>query len=241
MCRSGAPYRVDPLERWRNTIEDLAQLVLRQTSHYSLRWDDHLVESQEGLKTEIGLRADLVECSCYETKRSYGVLASDDYEMLKLVSNDLVIGSGFCPWSLTFAWHDFQIRKSMKVHTHMDSLSVHTHAFKCHVFQITWDERWCSKLLRYFAQSSRMLRHAHRWIYHEGLLIGGSGRTASSPSCSLREVVLERVSILVVDLFYGESVEGPATQEAEFEVGIKEDPSEPEIDPKIEAEGRGTG
>ncbi|KAI5653130.1 hypothetical protein M9H77_30317 [Catharanthus roseus] len=45
-----------------------------------------------------------------------------------------------------------------------------------------------------------------------------------------REVVLERVPVPVVDLCDGESTEGPVAQEAEFEIEIEEDPSEPETD-----------
>ncbi|KAI5667738.1 hypothetical protein M9H77_17591 [Catharanthus roseus] len=33
------------------------------TSHHALRWDGHLVESREGLETEVGPRADLVEAA----------------------------------------------------------------------------------------------------------------------------------------------------------------------------------
>ncbi|KAI5649446.1 hypothetical protein M9H77_35451 [Catharanthus roseus] len=57
---------------------------LRHTLHRTLRWDGRLVESQEGLETKVGLRADM---------------------MLELVSDDLVIGSELCPWSLTVALH----------------------------------------------------------------------------------------------------------------------------------------
>ncbi|KAI5656694.1 hypothetical protein M9H77_25487 [Catharanthus roseus] len=32
-------------------------------------------------------------------------LAAIDYDMLELVSNDLILGSGLCPWSLTVALH----------------------------------------------------------------------------------------------------------------------------------------
>ncbi|KAI5677808.1 hypothetical protein M9H77_08758 [Catharanthus roseus] len=42
-------WKVDPLERGRNT-----------TLHHALRWDSLLVESQEGLVSKVGLRADLV-------------------------------------------------------------------------------------------------------------------------------------------------------------------------------------
>ncbi|KAI5681970.1 hypothetical protein M9H77_03198 [Catharanthus roseus] len=49
-----------------NTYENLiptrgvAQPIFTWTSHHALRWDIHLVESQEGLETEVGPRADLV-------------------------------------------------------------------------------------------------------------------------------------------------------------------------------------
>ncbi|KAI5653692.1 hypothetical protein M9H77_30879 [Catharanthus roseus] len=46
--------------RGRSTVERLAQSVLRQTSHHALRWDDHLVKSQEGLETTVGLKAEMV-------------------------------------------------------------------------------------------------------------------------------------------------------------------------------------
>lgn len=71
-----------------------------------------------------------------------------------------------------------------------------------------------------------MSHHARRWIYNEGTLIGGSRRTGSSSFYSLREVILERGSVLVVDLSDGEFVEGPAVQGVEFETKIEEDPSE---------------
>ncbi|KAI5663533.1 hypothetical protein M9H77_22856 [Catharanthus roseus] len=32
--------------------------------------------------------------------------------------------------------------KSTRAHTHIDSLSILAYVFKCHVFQMTWDERW---------------------------------------------------------------------------------------------------
>ncbi|KAI5675387.1 hypothetical protein M9H77_06337 [Catharanthus roseus] len=41
-------------------LEAVAQLVFTWTSHHALRWDSHLVESQEGLETEVGLKADLI-------------------------------------------------------------------------------------------------------------------------------------------------------------------------------------
>ncbi|KAI5682960.1 hypothetical protein M9H77_04188 [Catharanthus roseus] len=145
-------------EKGRNTIEGLAQTVLRRTSPHALRWDGRLVESQEGLETKVGLRANLVpdsfhggqllhgtifsnstieaalmclgsarltncaqtphigsvawfyvmgECGCYENRVLVWCLVSNGYEMPKLVSNNLVIGSRFFPWRPTFAWNDF--------------------------------------------------------------------------------------------------------------------------------------
>ncbi|KAI5653728.1 hypothetical protein M9H77_30915 [Catharanthus roseus] len=74
-------------------VARLAQPVLCRTSHHALRWDGRLVESQEGHKTEVGFRADLICASRFvawlyvaytnnmylesavimETERSYGV------------------------------------------------------------------------------------------------------------------------------------------------------------------------
>ncbi|KAI5657702.1 hypothetical protein M9H77_26495 [Catharanthus roseus] len=55
------------------------------TLHHALRWDGRLVESQKGLETKAGLRADL--------------------EMPELISDDLVMGSELCPKSPTVALH----------------------------------------------------------------------------------------------------------------------------------------
>ncbi|KAI5668485.1 hypothetical protein M9H77_18338 [Catharanthus roseus] len=49
----------------RNTLEGLTQLVLSRTLHHALQWNGRLVESQEGLKTKVGLRADLVGIGCH--------------------------------------------------------------------------------------------------------------------------------------------------------------------------------
>ncbi|KAI5668954.1 hypothetical protein M9H77_18807 [Catharanthus roseus] len=43
-----------------STVEGLANRYLRQTSHYALRWNGRLIESQEGLETKVGLKTDLV-------------------------------------------------------------------------------------------------------------------------------------------------------------------------------------
>ncbi|KAI5656988.1 hypothetical protein M9H77_25781 [Catharanthus roseus] len=46
-------WRVDPLERGHNTVEGLAQSVLRKTLYHALRWDSRVVESQEGLEIKL--------------------------------------------------------------------------------------------------------------------------------------------------------------------------------------------
>ncbi|KAI5649615.1 hypothetical protein M9H77_35620 [Catharanthus roseus] len=53
--------RVDPLERGHNTVEGLAQSVLRQTSHHALQWDGRLVESQEGLEIKVDIIRSFLE------------------------------------------------------------------------------------------------------------------------------------------------------------------------------------
>ncbi|KAI5653824.1 hypothetical protein M9H77_31011 [Catharanthus roseus] len=52
-------------------LEGVAQSVLTWTSHHALRWDCHLVESQEGLKTEVGPTTDQVEAAlmCLDSLR----------------------------------------------------------------------------------------------------------------------------------------------------------------------------
>ncbi|KAI5675342.1 hypothetical protein M9H77_06292 [Catharanthus roseus] len=72
------------------------------TLHHALRWDSHLVESQEGLETKVGPRIDLVE-RLFGNRALVWCLAGIDYEMPELDSDDLILGSGLCPWSPTVA------------------------------------------------------------------------------------------------------------------------------------------
>ncbi|KAI5652909.1 hypothetical protein M9H77_30096 [Catharanthus roseus] len=71
------------------------------------RWDDRLVESQEGLEIKVGIRADLVGApgSIAWFYVNGECLAGIDYEMPELVSDDLVIGSGLCSWCPTVVFH----------------------------------------------------------------------------------------------------------------------------------------
>ncbi|KAI5653213.1 hypothetical protein M9H77_30400 [Catharanthus roseus] len=99
--------RVDPLEQGRSTMEGLAQSVAC------------LVESQEGLETKVSLRTDLVSAlgicnlvwpmiwrvQLLWNRTLIRCLAGIDYKMLEVVSDDLVMGSGLCLWSLTTALH----------------------------------------------------------------------------------------------------------------------------------------
>ncbi|KAI5675734.1 hypothetical protein M9H77_06684 [Catharanthus roseus] len=83
--------------------------------------EGRLAESQEGFETKIGLRADLagaprsIAWDLCEWRVRFlwnralvRFLVGIDYKMPELVSNDLVMGSGLCPWSPTVALHDDQ-------------------------------------------------------------------------------------------------------------------------------------
>ncbi|KAI5672202.1 hypothetical protein M9H77_12566 [Catharanthus roseus] len=53
-----------------------------------------------------------------------------------------------------------------------------------------------------------------RWIYQEGAIVSGSSGTSPSSSYSLKEIVLERDPIPVIDLSDSETVEGPVGEAA---------------------------
>ncbi|KAI5675434.1 hypothetical protein M9H77_06384 [Catharanthus roseus] len=104
--------RVDPLERGSAVLwRVLTQSVFTLTSHHALRWVGHLVESQGGLETKVGLKVDLVGspgiCSLVWpviwivrslwNRALVRWFANIDYEMPEVVSDDLVKGSGHCP------------------------------------------------------------------------------------------------------------------------------------------------
>ncbi|KAI5668318.1 hypothetical protein M9H77_18171 [Catharanthus roseus] len=87
-------------------------------SHYVLRWDGCLVESQEGLEIKVGLRAGVIgaprsiawfyvngECGGYGIRAITGFLNGIDYEMPELGSDDLIMDSELCLWSPTVALH----------------------------------------------------------------------------------------------------------------------------------------
>ncbi|KAI5667771.1 hypothetical protein M9H77_17624 [Catharanthus roseus] len=72
------------------------------TLYHALQWDDRLVESQEGLETNVGPKVDLVVLG----KRLFGnraLVIDIDYKMPKFDSDDLVVGSEPCPTSSTMA------------------------------------------------------------------------------------------------------------------------------------------
>ncbi|KAI5667244.1 hypothetical protein M9H77_17097 [Catharanthus roseus] len=79
------------------------------TLHHALRWDSRLGESQEGLKTKVGLRAPGLTSDMGERLLSNRALvwclAGIDDEMPKLGTDDLVLGSKPCLWSSTVALH----------------------------------------------------------------------------------------------------------------------------------------
>ncbi|KAI5666770.1 hypothetical protein M9H77_16623 [Catharanthus roseus] len=70
------------------------------TPQHALQWDDRLVESQEGLETKIGPRPDL---RLFGNRALVWCLTGIDYEMSKFDFDDLIMGSGPCPWSPTVA------------------------------------------------------------------------------------------------------------------------------------------
>ncbi|KAI5667601.1 hypothetical protein M9H77_17454 [Catharanthus roseus] len=94
----------------------------KKISHHALRWVGRLVESQERLEIKAGLRTDLVGVPGSVTwfymfgewwlwnRALVRCLAGTDYGMQELISDDLVMGFGLCPWSLIFAWQDFEFR-----------------------------------------------------------------------------------------------------------------------------------
>lgn len=84
-----------------------------------------------------------------------------------------------------------------------------------------------------------MAHHSRWWVYNEGMLAGGFGGAASSSSTSLREIIPERYSVPVVDLFYGEYVEGPERQGVEVGEEIEKDPNETESDSEMVVEPKG--
>ncbi|KAI5661716.1 hypothetical protein M9H77_21039 [Catharanthus roseus] len=86
-----------------------------------------------------------------------------------------------------------------------------------------------------------MAHPSHRWTNSEGTLVNEPSRTTSSSSSySLREIVLEREPIPVMDLSDDESVEGPEIALVALGIGlgtsIEEDPSEPMSDSKMTPE-----
>ncbi|KAI5677530.1 hypothetical protein M9H77_08480 [Catharanthus roseus] len=93
-----------------------------------------------------------------------------------------------------------------------------------------------------------MAHPSHRWTYREGTFVDEPSRTTSSSSSSysLKEIVLKRELISVIDLSDDELVEGPEmAPEAPgigFGTSIEEDPSEPTSDSEMTPEPEsGTG
>ncbi|KAI5667763.1 hypothetical protein M9H77_17616 [Catharanthus roseus] len=96
--------RVDLLEEGRRPWRVWPN-ISTWTPYHALRWDGRLVESQEGLETKIGPRADFRwKERLFGNRSLIWCLASIDYEMPDLGSDDLVLGSGRCPWSQTVAF-----------------------------------------------------------------------------------------------------------------------------------------
>ncbi|KAI5681334.1 hypothetical protein M9H77_02561 [Catharanthus roseus] len=58
-------------------LEGVAQSVFTWTSHHVLRWDGRLVESQEGLETEVGPRTDLISSERSGAQQATEVLGQE--------------------------------------------------------------------------------------------------------------------------------------------------------------------
>ncbi|KAI5677190.1 hypothetical protein M9H77_08140 [Catharanthus roseus] len=127
-----------------------------------------------GLEIKVGLRADLVGspriCSLLWNRALVRCLAGVNYEIPKLVSDDLIMGSELCPWNPTIVVHALlnsgveavlMCLDSLKLPncarnphisrkcTHVDSLSIRAHVFPYYVFpRLTQDEQTCNKPLK---------------------------------------------------------------------------------------------
>ncbi|KAI5671973.1 hypothetical protein M9H77_12337 [Catharanthus roseus] len=146
------------------------------TSHHALRWDGRLVESQEGLETEVGPRADLSSLERSGAQQATGVLGQ---EFLDQISPEGHIVVHYC--------EDYNLvpRGTQMPYSAAVDLVAGLGA-------------------------SQMTHSSHRWTYKEGTLVDEHSRTTSSSSSySLREIVLEREPIPMIDLSDDESVEGP--------------------------------
>ncbi|KAI5653107.1 hypothetical protein M9H77_30294 [Catharanthus roseus] len=58
-------------------LEGVAQSVFTWTSHHALWWDGRLVESQEGLETEVGPKADLISSGRSRAQQATEVLGQE--------------------------------------------------------------------------------------------------------------------------------------------------------------------
>ncbi|KAI5673451.1 hypothetical protein M9H77_13815 [Catharanthus roseus] len=184
------------------------------------------------------------ECGCLAIELVLvRCLAGFDYEMPKLDSDDLVSRSGLCPWSPIVALHvslNSGIEAALMC---LDSLRLPSCVRNPHIglsinisgqiearytAEVLGLEFWIHFSLEGYVFMYYMAHHPCRWIYQEGTLVNGSSGTSPSSSYSLKEIVLERDPIPLIDLSDSETVKGPVVHGVELGVSIEEDPREAE-------------
>ncbi|KAI5648809.1 hypothetical protein M9H77_34814 [Catharanthus roseus] len=140
-------------------------------------------------------------------------LAGIDYEMLELGSDDLVLGFGLCPWSPDTLHVLLKLGLEAALMC-LDSLRLPN----------------CARNPRVGSSISGI---KYRKVYRYPTQPQFTYRIATSSSYSLREIVLEREPILVIDFSDSESIEGPVATGIGLGASIEEDPSELKSDSKM--------
>ncbi|KAI5666120.1 hypothetical protein M9H77_15973 [Catharanthus roseus] len=198
-----------------DTAEGVAQSVYVDTVPCSTVGFDRLVESQEGLNTEVGPRADLgvgAALMCLDSLR------------LPSCARNPHISSG---WSgalqaTEVLGQEFWIKSPRGAYVYCGSWIV----FHCRAYNLVprgTQMRYSVALdLVGGLGASQMAHPSHRWTYREGTLVDEPSRTTSSSSTSysLREIVPEREPIPVIDLSDDKSVEGPEMALAAPGIGL---------------------
>ncbi|KAI5671265.1 hypothetical protein M9H77_11629 [Catharanthus roseus] len=231
------------------TAEGVAQSVYVDTVSCSTVGFDRLVESQEGLDTEVGSRADLPHCciTCsFKIGHRDALMCLDSLRLPGCVRNPHIsLERSGVPRATEVLGQEF-----------LDQISPEGHRIMFYLFRL---ESSCGtyKLVPRGTQmpysaavdlvaglgASQMAYPSHRWTYREGTLVDEPSRTTSSSSSSysLKEIIPEREPIPVIDISDDESVEGPEMAPVVAPrigpgTSIEEDPSEPTSDSKMTPE-----
>ncbi|KAI5666402.1 hypothetical protein M9H77_16255 [Catharanthus roseus] len=198
----------------------MAQPVFTWTLHHVLRWDDRLVESQEGLETEVGPRADLISSERSGAQHATEVLGPELLDQI-------------FPKGHMFMFYPFRLEPSVKF----------LFMLLCKLLITQMSYSAAVDLVAGLGASQVVLEPLGSilglkcWILDkEGTLVNEPCKTTSSSSSSysLREIIPEREPIPVIDLSEDESVEGPKMAPVapgiRLGISIEEDPSEPTSD-----------